>query len=89
MTSAREEEANWSALLTAKLEAMSDEELSAFCVNAYRLYRPHKRGRSALGDRLYTEAKYAAYECRQVRGKPEIWLAAVRQVEDEARKVKA
>lgn len=81
MTTAREEEANWSALLIAALKAMTDEELLARTLLAIRLYNRDKRN-----DRLYDEANYCGYECRQPGRRPGLWREAYALYLDEVKR---
>lgn len=78
MMSAREEEANWSSLLIAALKAMSDEELLARTLLAIRLYKRDKRN-----DRLFDEANYCGYECRQPGRREGLWKQAIEMWKDE------
>ena len=81
MLTAREEEANWSSLLIAKLKAMSDDELLARTLLAIRLYKRDKRN-----DRLYDEANYCGYECRQPGRREGLWKEAYAMYMEEVRK---
>lgn len=81
MTSAREEEANWSALLIAALKKMTDDELRDRTLLAIRLYKRDKRN-----DRLYDEANYCGYECRQPGRRAGLWKEAYAMWQDEVKR---